>query len=144
MALHCRHPKLASVEDIDDSCSKNSAFQSGASLSSTRVFDERLICKKLRRHNRHKSQQRFDTQRTGGSVSNCEFGMVIERTGPLICRSLWSEMLENRKFYFPNTTNCQSRRPESTLPRRAGMRFAGGSGGLGRRGHYGQAIIVCR
>ena len=44
--------------------------------------------------------------------------MFIEHIGPLIYRSLWSEMLDDRKFYFPITSKesaCSGRR------RRAGF-----------------------
>src|SRR5579885_527482 len=42
-----------------------------------------------------------DAQQTAEPVSKYEFGMFIEHIGPLIYRSLWSEMLDDRKFYFP-------------------------------------------
>ncbi len=40
---------------------------------------------------------------TAAPLSKYEFGMFIEHIGPLIYRSLWSEMLDDRKFYFPIT-----------------------------------------
>ncbi len=43
----------------------------------------------------------IDTQQTAEPVSQYEFGMFIEHIGSLIYRSLWSEMLDDRKFYFP-------------------------------------------
>jgi alpha-N-arabinofuranosidase len=43
----------------------------------------------------------IDTRKTAEPVSKYEFGMFIEHIGPLIYRSLWSEMLDDRKFYFP-------------------------------------------
>src|ERR1700733_16195527 len=43
----------------------------------------------------------IDTAKTADPVSKYEFGMFIEHIGPLIYRSLWSEMLDDRKFYFP-------------------------------------------
>ncbi|HVT98529.1 MAG TPA: hypothetical protein VHE33_13580 [Acidobacteriaceae bacterium] len=46
----------------------------------------------------------IDTQQTAEPVSKYEFGMFIEHIGPLIYRSLWSEMLDDRKFYFPITS----------------------------------------
>ena len=42
--------------------------------------------------------------KTAPPVSKYEFGMFIEHIGPLIYRSLWSEMLDDRKFYFPITS----------------------------------------
>jgi alpha-N-arabinofuranosidase len=42
----------------------------------------------------------FNTLDTSAPVSKYEFGMFIEHIGPLIYRSLWAEMLDDRKFYF--------------------------------------------
>jgi len=50
----------------------------------------------------------IDTAKTSAPTSKYEFGMFIEHIGPLIYRSLWSEMLDDRKFYFPIT----ARKPE--------------------------------
>ncbi len=46
----------------------------------------------------------IDTAKTAEPVSKYEFGMFIEHIGPLIYRSLWAEMLDDRKFYFPITS----------------------------------------
>ena len=43
----------------------------------------------------------IDTQQTAAPVSKYEYGMFIEHIGQLIYRSMWSEMLDDRKFYFP-------------------------------------------
>ena len=43
----------------------------------------------------------IDVRQTSEPVSKYEFGMFIEHIGALIYRSLWSEMLDDRKFYFP-------------------------------------------
>ena len=56
-------------------------------------------------------------QQSGEPVSKYEFGMFIEHIGPLIYRSLWSELLDDRKFYFP----ISSKGPE------AGGRGEGGT-----------------
>ena len=61
-----------------------------------------------------------NTQQTAEPVSKYEFGMFIEHIGPLIYRSLWSEMLDDRKFYFPIT----SKEPEAQ-GRRGGGGFPG-------------------
>ncbi len=45
----------------------------------------------------------IDTQQTAAPVSQYEYGMFIEHIGQLVYRSLWSEMLDDRKFYFPIT-----------------------------------------
>ena len=46
----------------------------------------------------------IDTAKTAAPVSKYEFGMFIEPIGPLIYRSLWAEILDDRKFYFPITS----------------------------------------
>ena len=43
----------------------------------------------------------IDTTNASVPVSKYEYGMFIEHIGSLINRSLWSEMLDDRKFYFP-------------------------------------------
>lgn len=40
-----------------------------------------------------------DLSKTGTPISKYELGMFIEHIGPLIYRSFWSEMLDDRKFY---------------------------------------------
>ncbi len=42
-----------------------------------------------------------NTRQTAEPVSKYEFGMFIEHIRTLIYRSLWSEILDDRKFYFP-------------------------------------------
>ncbi len=59
-----------------------------------------------------------DTTKLSAPISKYEFGMFIEHIGSLIYRSLWSEMLDDRKFYYPIT----SRAPESARPA-PGRRF---------------------
>ena len=44
---------------------------------------------------------KIDAQQTKAPVSNYIYGGFIEHGGTLIYRSLWSEMLDDRKFYFP-------------------------------------------
>ena len=51
----------------------------------------------------------IDAAQTAEPVSKYEFGMFIEHLGPLIYRSLWSEMFDDRKFYFP----ISSKEPEA-------------------------------
>lgn len=50
-----------------------------------------------------------NAQQTVEPVSKYEFGMFIEHLRSLIYRSLWSEMLDDRKFYFP----ISSREPDA-------------------------------
>ena len=58
----------------------------------------------------------IDAQQTARPVSPYEYGMFIEHIGPLIYRSLWSEMLDDRKFYFPD----QAKEPEAAAPAQGG------------------------
>jgi len=46
----------------------------------------------------------INAEQTSEPVSRYEYGMFIEHIGTLIYRSLWSEMLDDRKFYFPITS----------------------------------------
>jgi alpha-L-arabinofuranosidase len=50
----------------------------------------------------------IDVQQTSEPVSKYEFGMFIEHIGALIYRSLWSEILDDRKFYFPITSQPEN------------------------------------
>lgn len=43
----------------------------------------------------------IDVSKTAPPTSKYELGMFIEHIGTLIYRSLWSEMLDDGKFYFP-------------------------------------------
>jgi len=43
----------------------------------------------------------IDTTKVSEPISQYEYGMFIEHIGSLIYRSLWSEMLDDRKFYYP-------------------------------------------
>ena len=58
----------------------------------------------------------INTQQTSAPVSKYEFGMFIEHIGPLIYRSLWAEMLDDRKFYFP----IKTAEAEPATPQRGG------------------------
>ena len=59
----------------------------------------------------------IDAQQTAPPVSKYEFGMFIEHIGTLIYRSVWSEMLDDRKFYFPINSKTRAEA-------RAGRRFS--------------------
>src|SRR5436190_10294847 len=58
----------------------------------------------------------IDTQKTAAPVSPYEYGMFIEHIGALIYRSLWSEMLDDRKFYFP----IKPEEPQAAAPAQGG------------------------
>jgi alpha-N-arabinofuranosidase len=51
----------------------------------------------------------IDTTKVSEPISKYEHGMFIEHIHSLLYRSLWSEMLDDRKFYFP----ISSKEPES-------------------------------
>jgi alpha-N-arabinofuranosidase len=55
----------------------------------------------------------IDATQTGVPVSPYEYGMFIEHIGQTMYSSLWAEMLDDRKFYFP----IVSKDPESQTPR---------------------------
>jgi len=57
-----------------------------------------------------------DVRQTAAPVSPYEYGMFIEHIGSLVYRSLWSEMLDDRKFYFP----IKPDEPQSTAPAQGG------------------------
>jgi alpha-N-arabinofuranosidase len=58
----------------------------------------------------------IDAKQTARPVSPYEYGMFIEHIGQLIYRSLWSEMLDDRKFYFPITPE----EPQAAAPAQGG------------------------
>ncbi len=49
----------------------------------------------------HRIAVTIDPRQTAEPVSKYEFGMFIQHLRPLIYRSLRSEMIDDRKFYFP-------------------------------------------
>lgn len=59
---------------------------------------------------------KIDLQQTAQPVSPYEYGMFIEHIGALIYRSLWSEMLDDRKFYFP----IKPEEPQAPAPAQGG------------------------
>ncbi|HUO31699.1 MAG TPA: hypothetical protein VMU80_20930 [Bryobacteraceae bacterium] len=42
-----------------------------------------------------------DASKTGAAISPCLYGQFVEHAGRLVYISLWSEMLDDRKFYNP-------------------------------------------
>jgi alpha-N-arabinofuranosidase len=59
---------------------------------------------------------KIDAQQTAAPISKYEFGMFIEHIGSLIYRSLWSEMLDDRKFYY----EISSKEPDTTARAQSG------------------------
>ena len=62
----------------------------------------------------------IEVRQTNEPVSKYEFGMFIEHIGSLVYRSLWSEMLDDRKFYFPIDSQPEATGPRAGFP---GMRL---------------------
>jgi alpha-N-arabinofuranosidase len=61
----------------------------------------------------------IDTQQAAEPVSKYEFGMFIEHIRTLIYRSLWAEMLDDRKFYFPiSSKDSDAAPPQQSGPLR--------------------------
>ena len=61
----------------------------------------------------------IDTQQTSDPVSKYVFGSFIEHIGTLIYRSMWAELLDDRKFYFPiSSTDPETPRTQSGNPMR--------------------------
>src|ERR1700760_1146443 len=58
----------------------------------------------------------IDTGKTAAPISKYLYGGFIEHIGTLIYRSLWSEMLDDRKFYFPISSK-DAAQPESASAR---------------------------
>jgi alpha-L-arabinofuranosidase len=65
----------------------------------------------------------IDTTKVSRPISKYEYGMFIEHIGSLVYRSLWSEMLDDRKFYYPITSKEPEAAPAPTPAfRRMGLR----------------------
>ena len=65
----------------------------------------------------------IDTTRTGAPISKYLYGGFIEHGGALMYRSLWAEMIDDRKFYFPiNSKDAQPATPAPTNAMRAPLR----------------------
>ena len=61
---------------------------------------------------------RIDTTQPARPISRYEYGMFIENLGQLVYRSLWAEMLDDRKFFLP------IRPMQATTPRKPAKGFA--------------------
>ena len=53
----------------------------------------------------------IDASKTGAPISPYLYGQFIEHIGDLVNRSVWAEMLDDRKFYHPITSNPGEQRP---------------------------------
>jgi alpha-N-arabinofuranosidase len=65
----------------------------------------------------------IDAHLTADPVSKYEYGMFIEPIGGLIARSLWAEMLDDRKFYYPIVAEGMDPPAPQSVEGRPGIRY---------------------
>src|SRR6478752_7204446 len=63
----------------------------------------------------------IDGARRSDPVTRYEYGMFIEPIGNLVARTLWAEMLDDRKFYFPVVPASKDTRPPANAQVFPGM-----------------------
>jgi alpha-N-arabinofuranosidase len=63
----------------------------------------------------------IDATKVSAPISKYQYGMFIEHIGSLVYRTLWSEMLDDRKFYFPISSKPSA--AAAHLPPRRFRRF---------------------
>ena len=56
-------------------------------------------------------------------VTKYEYGMFIEPIGGLVARTLWAEMLDDRKFYYPVVTPAFDKPPPLNAEGRPGVSY---------------------
>jgi alpha-N-arabinofuranosidase len=64
-----------------------------------------------------------DVHHESAPVSPHEYGMFIEPIGGLIARTLWAEMLDDRKFFFPVQPESKDVPPPPSVEGRPGVRY---------------------
>jgi alpha-N-arabinofuranosidase len=64
-----------------------------------------------------------DARQVKEPISKYDYGMFIEHIGNLINHSLWSEMLDDRKFYFPIDSKPEPEQPGAPAALRQRMRY---------------------
>src|SRR4051812_50080851 len=84
-----------------------------------------------------------DARRTHDPVTKYEYGMFIEPIGGLIARTLWAEMLDDRKFYYPVVAEGKDPPVPISVEGRPGVVYrkwrpigGGGAGPMGRGGRF--------
>ncbi|MEO8113133.1 MAG: alpha-N-arabinofuranosidase, partial [Phenylobacterium sp.] len=65
----------------------------------------------------------IDGARRAAPVSPYEYGMFIEPIGGLVARTLWAEMLEDRKFYYPVVAEARDTPPPLNAEGRPGVSY---------------------
>lgn len=65
----------------------------------------------------------IDGSARSAPVTQYEYGMFIEPIGTLVARTLWAEMLDDRKFYFPVIAESKDKPPSATVEGRPGATY---------------------
>jgi hypothetical protein len=65
----------------------------------------------------------IDASHPGDPVSKYEYGMFIEPIGGLIALSLWAEMLDDRRFYYPIVPEGRDVEAPQSVEGRAGITY---------------------
>lgn len=65
----------------------------------------------------------IDASRRSDPVTRYQYGMFIEPIGGLVARTLWAEMLDDRKFYFPVVPAARDAPPPPNAEGRPGMAY---------------------
>ena len=64
-----------------------------------------------------------DASRRSDPVTRYQYGMFIEPIGGLVARTLWAEMLDDRKFYFPVVAASRDAPPPPNAEGRPGVAY---------------------
>ncbi len=65
----------------------------------------------------------IDASKPSDPVTRYEYGMFIEPIGGLVARTLWAEMLDDRKFYFPVVPASRDAPPPPNAEGRPGVAY---------------------
>ncbi|MXP28218.1 alpha-N-arabinofuranosidase [Porphyrobacter algicida] len=65
----------------------------------------------------------IDAGKRAAPVTPYAYGMFIEPIGSLVARTLWAEMLDDRKFYFPVVSAAQDKPPPPNAEGRPGVTY---------------------
>jgi alpha-N-arabinofuranosidase len=65
----------------------------------------------------------IDGAQRSDPVTPYAYGMFIEPIGTLVARTLWAEMLDDRKFYFPVVTEAEDKPPPPNVEGRPGATY---------------------
>ncbi len=68
-------------------------------------------------------QATIDAGRASAPVTQYEYGMFIEPIGGLVARTLWAEMLDDRKFYYPVVPAARDVPPPPNAEGRPGVAY---------------------